>query len=86
MTRHTLCLANPLIIQLYYMCILLTHTGTVLSKGNVSLLCFARFLEREIARKTEINVGGKWQCPLITEVKRSHIVYKTMIIAVGLDK
>ncbi len=65
---------------------LLTLTGTVPNKGNGSLLCFARFMEREIARKTETNVGGKWQCPLITQVKRSHIVYKSMSIAVGLDK
>ena len=39
-------------------------TSTVLSKGNGSLLCFARFMEREIARKTETNVGGKWQWPM----------------------
>ena len=42
--------------------------------------------ERQIARKAETNVGGKWQCPLIKQLKRSHIVYKTMSIAVGLDK
>jgi len=28
----------------------LTLTSTVLSKGNGSLLCFAQFMEREIAR------------------------------------
>ena len=61
-------------------------TDTVISKGSGSLLCFVRFMEREIARKTESNVVGKWQCPLITQVKRSHIVYKTMSIAVGQDK
>ena len=66
--------------------ILLTLIGTVLSKGNGSLLCFARFMEREIARKIETNVGGKWQCPLITQVKRSRVVHKIMSIAVGLDK
>ena len=66
--------------------ILLTLTGTVPGKGNGSLLCFARFMEREIARKTKTNVGGKWQCPLITQVKRIHIVYKSMSIAAGLDK
>ena len=43
-------------------------------------------MKREIARKIETNVGGKWQCPLITQGKRSHIVYKTMSIAAGLDK
>ena len=43
-------------------------------------------MEREIERKTETNVCGKWRCPLVTQVKLSHIVYKTMSIAVGLDK
>ena len=43
-------------------------------------------MEREIARKKpETNVVGKWQCPLITPVKISHIVY-ALSIAVGLDK
>ena len=51
--------------------ILLTVTGTVLSKGDGNLLCFVQFMEREIARKTETNVSGKWQCPLITQVTRS---------------
>ena len=41
--------------------------------------------EREIASKTETNVVGKWQCPLITQVKVRHIVY-ALSIAVGLDK
>ena len=66
--------------------ILLILICIILSKDNVSLLCFARFMERELAIKRETNVGGKWQCPLITQAKRSHIVYKAMSIAVGLDK
>ena len=58
--------------------ILLPFTGTVL---NVYSVYGARDGEKE-----QTNEGGKWQCPLITQIKRSHILYKTMGIAVGLDK
>ena len=34
-------------------------TSIVLSKGNGSLLCFARFMEREIARKNRNKCGWK---------------------------
>ena len=61
-------------------------TGTVLNKSNGSLLCFAQLMERETARKNRKNMGGKWQCPLVIQIKRSHIVYKTMSITVGLEK
>jgi hypothetical protein len=35
---------------------------TVLNKSKGSLLCFAQFMEREIARRTETKLGVKWQC------------------------
>ena len=61
------------------MTILLTGT-----KG--SLLCFAQFMEREIARNNRSKIGWKLAMPLITtQTKRYDKVNKTMGIAVGLD-
>ena len=44
-------------------------------------------MEREIATtKTETDVGGKWQDPLIAQTKRSQIECNAMSITVGLGK
>ena len=59
---------------------------TVLNKSRGSLLCFAQFMERDIARKNRNKIGWKMEMPLITQIKRNDMVNKTMSIAVGLDK
>ena len=61
-------------------------TGTKLNRSKGSLLCFAQFMEREIARKDRSKIGWKMAMPLITQTKRNDKVNKTMGIAVGLDK
>ena len=56
------------------------------NKSKWSLLCFAQFMEREIARKNRNKIGWKMTMPLITQIKRNDKVNKTKTIAVGLDK
>ena len=58
----------------------------MLNKSKGSLLCFAQFMEREVAKKNRNKVGWKMAMPLITQIKRNDMVNKTKSIAVGLDK